>query len=108
MFSIRLGYGSNTDKDDRADLENEKVKKEYERGYATLLDFYHKSGQGSLSLIRSNHDWSSTMSNDQGGKRNPECLITNQIKLALSFTKSIVLAHMIRDLNYIVGRVMFA
>ena len=42
MFSIRLGYGSNTDKDDRADLENEKVKKEYERGYATLLDFYHK------------------------------------------------------------------
>ncbi|KAK3167653.1 hypothetical protein OEA41_010780 [Lepraria neglecta] len=26
----------------RADLENEKVKKEYERGYQVLLDFYHK------------------------------------------------------------------
>lgn len=24
------------------DLENEKVKKEYERGYQVLLDFYHK------------------------------------------------------------------
>ncbi len=26
----------------RGDLENEKVKKEYERGYQVLLDFYHK------------------------------------------------------------------
>lgn len=26
----------------RGDLENERVKKEYERGYQTLLDFYHK------------------------------------------------------------------
>ena len=26
----------------RADLEDEKVRKEYERGYAVLLDFYHK------------------------------------------------------------------
>ena len=26
----------------RADLEDEKVRKEYERGYQVLLDFYHK------------------------------------------------------------------
>lgn len=26
----------------RADLEDEKVKKEYERGYKVLLDFYHQ------------------------------------------------------------------
>ncbi len=26
----------------RGDLKNERVKKEYERGYQTLLDFYHK------------------------------------------------------------------
>ena len=26
----------------RANLEDEKVRKEYERGYAVLLDFYHK------------------------------------------------------------------
>jgi len=26
----------------RGDLENDEVKKEYERGYQTLLDFYHK------------------------------------------------------------------
>ena len=26
----------------RGDLENERVRKEYERGYGTLLDFYHE------------------------------------------------------------------
>lgn len=26
----------------RGDLENEKVRKEYERGYAVVLDFFHK------------------------------------------------------------------
>ena len=26
----------------RGDLEDEKVKKEYERGYKVLLDFYHQ------------------------------------------------------------------
>ena len=26
----------------RGDLENEKVRKEYERGYQVLLEFYHK------------------------------------------------------------------
>ena len=26
----------------RADLENERVRKEYERGYGVLLDFYHE------------------------------------------------------------------
>lgn len=31
-----------TDSYNRGDLENERVKKEYERGYATLLDFFHK------------------------------------------------------------------
>lgn len=44
LFSLIVGKVEGVDADGvgRGDLENERVRAEYERGYQILLDFYHQ------------------------------------------------------------------